>query len=1321
MSISMSILISVILSVILSLFFAMFLIAKSHKKYNFNRYASIANMLDKKIEIISKYENKIDQYRDILESIPKQIDKLTNDCQNFGINKELIDKCSKSITKIEERFEKLSLDYKKLLGNFEKNNSETMLNKSFKDIKNVKIEIANGLKEFDKKSKEVLEELKRGGAQYIGAIDEKKKGILKDVIYQKEYVKEFVNNFQLEYTGLVETISELKDGLINTTNEDLSQLINSYDDKISNIKETMKTERNNFERKIDEKIKDFGNYITKIEDRGENLKSNIDKFLGKIRDDYVSDIRENYAEITEELKEYNDNLKSDILKELKDSYDRYSKQNGYLHEKICDIGRKIDEKQTLIESLVYSVSEKVENIKNNALNELAKRLEEFNFYIESASDKGIRLEFDIFNKIKLDINNFELEINEKWNDFSNDLDNKLETYRDTLRSKYDLIILKIDDLENSLTKSANDIDCYKGDFKLLEENTTNKMNLLEENFNEINKNIDNRYQRLYDYFNEKGDIFQKEILNNLDIIRFDIDKNIETLNNHFTTEYEKIIGNINNSISSISNDANNRTNDIVMRFEEEYSLYEKKLIDVSNNVDKKSQDIENEIIEKSDLINLKVKDRMENIETIILDRQTRFEIDIKDISLNYEKKIKNFDDKIGKLIKNSEDKNIAKMEETYKQITHFDKEFNNYTKNISIKFKKIEEDSIYLESKIKEREASFQSGLESKIIKFEESFLKKSRELFKDSETKFNKFKAEFDNIENNLKILKSDFTLELNKKIENQKNNLDDFFNLGRENLNNYYEKLEDGIIAKIELYKKEFGDLNDTIKNYEIEFNSYFNDQMKKYDILFSEKVESSDKEYRDSFELFLKQSNDVIISKSSKIEELLSKVEFIDKKLEQFNHLLSNDFERILKDSKENLVKKYNELENNSKLKLQAYKNEFDSTVSVRLADSKNEIDTFFKNEFNGLIIKYKKHENDLLDRIGDFKKELFKIEQNLKTLDERATTRFLEHTNNIDRRIQDASEHIKRLDKQIENFDYFEITKDKLLDDTRELKLQFEQLRKTKDVISSVENRVEELTNMFSIIEEKYDSLLINKERVDDMSKSVGEMESLIIDLNKKIGDVKDSKNQIINIENEINSANHKLDTISNIYEMNRAKAKELDEVISSFNDVKTRVSDMTNNFNTLNKKYDELDIKRTTFEKVIKNFEKEASYIIKSGGNFSDIIDKFKQMDHLIEDIDERIEIFNRLREWLVKSESEIENMNRETDNRIRLLESLLDKASVESENYNSIKEQFKSDKKKPVLQLKEQGYTIDDIAKMLNLSIGEVEFVLNLDGSIRKR
>ena len=83
-----------------------------------------------------------------------------------------------------------------------------------------------------------------------------------------------------------------------------------------------------------------------------------------------------------------------------------------------------------------------------------------------------------------------------------------------------------------------------------------------------------------------------------------------------------------------------------------------------------------------------------------------------------------------------------------------------------------------------------------------------------------------------------------------------------------------------------------------------------------------------------------------------------------------------------------------------------------------------------------------------------------------------------------------------------------------------------------------------------------------------------------------------------------------------------------------------------------------------------------------------------------------------------KTETQIETMNGETDKRIRLLETLISKTSDSPLITDKLKND--SSKKELVLQLQSQGWTIDDIAKTLGLSLGEVDFILDLELSKKR-
>ena len=140
----------------------------------------------------------------------------------------------------------------------------------------------------------------------------------------------------------------------------------------------------------------------------------------------------------------------------------------------------------------------------------------------------------------------------------------------------------------------------------------------------------------------------------------------------------------------------------------------------------------------------------------------------------------------------------------------------------------------------------------------------------------------------------------------------------------------------------------------------------------------------------------------------------------------------------------------------------------------------------------------------------------------------------------------------------------------------------------------------------------------------------------------------------------------------------------------------------------------MQYKEEVFEKSIKQFEKDASLVLQSQSQVASMLDKFHQMESLVEDIEIRNKSITKNREWLVKAQTQLENLNHETDAKIKLLKAL---QPAKGEGLGNAKNLNNEDKtlRESIVQLRKQGWSIDEIAKTMNKSIGEVELILDLE------
>jgi DNA repair exonuclease SbcCD ATPase subunit len=287
------------------------------------------------------------------------------------------------------------------------------------------------------------------------------------------------------------------------------------------------------------------------------------------------------------------------------------------------------------------------------------------------------------------------------------------------------------------------------------------------------------------------------------------------------------------------------------------------------------------------------------------------------------------------------------------------------------------------------------------------------------------------------------------------------------------------------------------------------------------------------------------------------------------------------------------------------------------------------------------------------------------------------------------------------------------KETLENDLNMLKSGIDNIRKDRAEVLKIEKKMMSIENITNASQEKFKSILLEKKNIENISDILNELKEVSENVEGKVEQIKSTKLLINNVEDKIAGLQDKFVQVENFYTELQDKEDKVRNSIETIDNIHSMSDELNKKFESIKKNYDDLDFKRTTFEKSFKDFEKEANIITKSEKKIADVMDKFKQMDILIEDLEMRTNTINNYRAWLVKAETQIVNLNQDTEKKIKLLESLLADTRESSVIKNKIGDE--TSKKETVIKLKKQGWTIDEISKTLNLSAGEVEFILDLE------
>jgi chromosome segregation ATPase len=114
------------------------------------------------------------------------------------------------------------------------------------------------------------------------------------------------------------------------------------------------------------------------------------------------------------------------------------------------------------------------------------------------------------------------------------------------------------------------------------------------------------------------------------------------------------------------------------------------------------------------------------------------------------------------------------------------------------------------------------------------------------------------------------------------------------------------------------------------------------------------------------------------------------------------------------------------------------------------------------------------------------------------------------------------------------------------------------------------------------------------------------------------------------------------------------------------------------------------------------------------GKARDAADKLSTLDESLSLIEKRIAEMNVAREWLARTETELRALDKDAQTQLRLTRSLLDRDAKTPGGKAGPKGAPPPRDRDNIIKLRRQGWTVEEIAKTMDISKGEVELVLEL-------
>jgi chromosome segregation ATPase len=234
-------------------------------------------------------------------------------------------------------------------------------------------------------------------------------------------------------------------------------------------------------------------------------------------------------------------------------------------------------------------------------------------------------------------------------------------------------------------------------------------------------------------------------------------------------------------------------------------------------------------------------------------------------------------------------------------------------------------------------------------------------------------------------------------------------------------------------------------------------------------------------------------------------------------------------------------------------------------------------------------------------------------------------------------------------------------------------------------------------------QKLSKFTADKKRIDILETDFGKLLGLSDSIDKKLLELTGTNDDLQQIQVQLRRFDETIGDVNSRYERLEKKALVLDRTVEGIDaafeqlrSVETAVAEYRKTIEAVPSEIEELG--RTLGE------------LRDTGGKAALVMERLSALDSILEDVEKRTEKMQTAREWLARTETRLEEISRQSQDQLKLLSDLLKEENPAKKSKGAPPIGIREN----VVKLAHQGWKVDEIARALHLSRGEVELILEL-------
>lgn len=362
---------------------------------------------------------------------------------------------------------------------------------------------------------------------------------------------------------------------------------------------------------------------------------------------------------------------------------------------------------------------------------------------------------------------------------------------------------------------------------------------------------------------------------------------------------------------------------------------------------------------------------------------------------------------------------------------------------------------------------------------------------------------------------------------------------------------------------------------------------------------------------------------------------------------------------------------------------------------------------KNDFDALsaeiLRRSREIQNELNQQLRGFEEKAGEINENFSLSGKRMYEKIEEQSRELRFKLSEIENKLQGFVAQTKIFERADSMKEALETGISDLQIEITRVTSQASEIRDAEKKFLTIKKLSEDISERVARFNAEKRRIDDLESDFQRLMKISESVEVKLNHVTSADDSLQLVQARLRELDGLQKELDGKYERLQKKESIVDSTIDGvdrgfkqLNELDQMISTVSERSMPLTSRLDELT--------------RRIDFLSKNKSQIDAAISNIETIDTVLSDLEERIEKMQKAREWLAGTETRLEEVNKQAQEQVRLLGTLVKGSESKIRGGGAPTHEIRD----VVIKLAHQGWTIEQIAKSTKLARGEVELILEL-------